>query len=183
MATITAPAGLGWKARPFDLLGVDGQRHPLESARGRNGVLVMFICNHCPYVKAVIDKIVRDARELRAVEIGSIAIMTNDPTDYPEDSFDNMKLFAARHGIAFPYVLDDTQEVGRAYGAVCTPDFFGFNANLELAYRGRLDASGRSSDPSAARELYDAMVEIARTGRGPAVQKPSVGCSIKWRRE
>jgi len=183
MATITAPAELGWKAQSFDLPGVDGRRHTLESARGRNGVLVMFICNHCPYVKAVIDKIVRDARDLSAVEIGSIAIMTNDASAYPEDSFDNMKLFAARHGMTFPYVLDEAQEVGRAYGAVCTPDFFGFNANLELAYRGRLDASGRVSDPSAARELYDAMVEIARTGRGPAVQKPSVGCSIKWRKE
>ena len=183
MATITAPAELGWKARPFDLLGVDGRRHTLESARGRNGVLVMFICNHCPYVKAVIDRIVRDARDLRTVEIGSIAIMTNDSTDYPEDSFENMKLFAARHGMTFPYVQDATQEVGRSYGAVCTPDFFGFNANLELAYRGRLDASGRAPDPTAPRELYDAMVEVARTGRGPSVQKPSVGCSIKWRND
>ena len=183
MATIGAPAELGWKAQTFDLLGVDGKRHTLESVRGRNGVLVMFICNHCPYVKAVIDKIVRDARDLSAFEIGSIAIMSNDPTDYPEDSFDNMKLFAARHGMTFPYVLDDTQEVGRAYGAVCTPDFFGFNSRLELAYRGRLDASGRASDPTAPRELYDAMTEVARTGRGPAEQKPSVGCSIKWRKE
>ena len=183
MATIGAPAELGWKAQTFDLLGVDGKRHTLESVRGRNGVLVMFICNHCPYVKAVIDKIVRDARDLSASEIGSIAIMSNDPTDYPEDSFDNMKLFAARHGMTFPYVLDDTQEVGRAYGAVCTPDFFGFNSRLELAYRGRLDASGRASDPTAPRELYDAMTEVARTGRGPAEQKPSVGCSIKWRKE
>jgi peroxiredoxin len=183
MATITAPAELGWQAQPFDLPGVDGRHHTLESVRGRNGVLVMFICNHCPYVKAVVDKIVRDARELRAFEIGSIAIMTNDPSDYPEDSFDNMKLFAQRHGFDFPYVLDQTQDVGRAYGAVCTPDFFGFNSKLELAYRGRLDASGRSSDPNAPRELFDAMVEVARTGRGPAVQKPSVGCSIKWRKE
>jgi peroxiredoxin len=183
MATITAPAELGWRAQPFDLLGVDGRHHTLESVRGRNGVLVMFICNHCPYVKAVVDKIVRDTRELRAFEVGSIAIMTNDPTDYPEDSFDNMKLFAQRHGFDFPYVLDQTQDVGRAYGAVCTPDFFGFNSKLELAYRGRLDASGRSSDPNAPRELFDAMVEVARTGRGPAVQKPSVGCSIKWRKE
>jgi peroxiredoxin len=183
MVTTTTPAGEpGWKAQPFDLMGVDGRRHTLESVRGRNGVLVMFICNHCPYVKAVVDKIVRDARDLAAEDIGSIAIMSNDPTDYPDDSFDNMKLFAARHGFTFPYVLDETQEVGRAYAAVCTPDFFGFNSRLELAYRGRLDASGRASDPNAARELYDAMVEIARTGRGPSVQKPSVGCSIKWRR-
>jgi peroxiredoxin len=183
MATITVPAELGWQAQPFDLLGVDGRHHTLESVRGRNGVLVMFICNHCPYVKAVVDKIVRDARELRAFEIGSIAIMTNDPTEYPEDSFDNMKLFAQRHGFEFPYVLDETQDVGRAYAAMCTPDFFGFNSKLELAYRGRLDASGRSSESNAPRELFDAMVEVARTGRGPAIQKPSVGCSIKWRRE
>jgi len=165
------------------LIGVDGRRHTLESVRGRNGVLVVFICNHCPYVKAVIDKIVRDARDLSAFEIGSIAIMTNDPSDYPEDSFENMKRFAVRHGMTFPYVLDDTQDIGRAYRAVCTPDFFGFNSRLELAYRGRLDASGRSSDPAAPRELYDAMVEVARTGRGPDVQHPSVGCSIKWRKE
>jgi peroxiredoxin len=183
MATITAPAELGWQAQPFDLLGVDGRHHTLESVRGRNGVLVMFICNHCPYVKAVVDKIVRDAAELNAFEVGSIAIMTNDPAAYPEDSFDNMKLFAQRHGFTFPYALDETQDVGRAYGAVCTPDFFGFNSKLELAYRGRIDASGRASDPNAPRELFDAMVEIARTGRGPAVQKPSVGCSIKWRKE
>ena len=183
MATITAPAELGFEAQPFDLLGVDGRRHTLESVRGRNGLLVMFICNHCPYVKAVVDKIVRDARELDAFEVGSIAIMTNDPTDYPEDSFENMKLFAQRHRFEFPYVLDEMQDVGRAYGAVCTPDFFGFNSELKLAYRGRIDASGRSSDPNAPRELFDAMVEVARTGRGPAVQKPSVGCSIKWRKE
>ena len=183
METIAGPGKLGWKAEPFDLIGVDGRRHTLESVRGRNGVLVVFICNHCPYVKAVIDKIVRDARDLSAFEIGSIAIMTNDPSDYPEDSFENMKRFAVRHGMTFPYVLDDTQDIGRAYRAVCTPDFFGFNSRLELAYRGRLDASGRSSDPAAPRELYDAMVEVARTGRGPDIQNPSVGCSIKWRKE
>ena len=182
MAAKSSPAELGWKAQPFDLLGVDGRRHTLESVRGRNGLVVMFICNHCPYVKAVVDKIVRDARDLRAVEVGSVAIMTNDSADYPEDSFDNMKLFAERHGFGFPYLLDETQDIGRAYGAACTPDFFGFDSKLALAYRGRLDASGRSPDPAAPRELYDAMVEIARTGRGPAVQHPSIGCSIKWRK-
>jgi AhpC/TSA family protein len=182
MAAESGPAALGWQAQPFDLLGVDGRRHTLESVRGRNGLVVMFICNHCPYVKAVMDKIVRDARDLAAVEVGSVAIMTNDPADYPEDSFDNMKLVAERHGFGFPYVQDDTQDIGRAYRAACTPDFFGFNSELELAYRGRLDSSGRSSDPNAKRELYDAMVEVARTGRGPALQHPSIGCSIKWRR-
>jgi len=163
-------------------MGVDGRRHTLESVKGHNGVLVMFICNHCPYVKAAADKIVRDARDLTTEGIVSIAIMSNDPTEYADDSFENMKLFAARHGFTFPYVFDETQDVGRTYGAVCTPDFFGFNSRLELAYRGRLDAAGRASDPNATRELYDAMVEIARTGHGPSVQKPSVGCSIKWRR-
>src|SRR5206468_11466144 len=117
MASQSSSAHLGWKAQPFDLMAVDGRRHSLESVRGRNGVLVMVICNHCPYVKAVVDKIVRDARDLRALEIGSVAIMSNDPADYPEDSFDNMKLFGARHGFEFPYVLDETQDVGRAYGA------------------------------------------------------------------
>jgi len=184
MPTLVANAGqLGFRAAPFDLLGIDGRRHTLESVRGRNGVLVMFICNHCPYVKAVIDRIVRDARDLEPYEIGSIAIMSNDPADYPEDSFENMKVFAAQHRFTFPYVIDETQDIGRAYGAVCTPDFFGFNSRLELVYRGRLDASGRSPVPGARRELYDAMVEVARTGKGPAEQKPSIGCSIKWRRE
>ena len=183
MSVTTPTRQLGFRAPPFALSGVDGRDYTLESVRGSSGVLVMFICNHCPYVKAVIDKIVRDVRDLAAHDIGSIAIMSNDPTEYPEDSFDNMKLVAARHGFTFPYVIDETQDIGRAYGAICTPDFFGFNSRLELAYRGRLDASGRSPDPSAARELYDAMLQIARTGKGPAKQTPSVGCSIKWRRE
>jgi peroxiredoxin len=183
MSAISPTGQLGFRAPPFDLPGVDGRNHTLESVRGPNGVLVMFICNHCPYVKAVMDKIVRDARDLAAHDIGSIAIMTNDPAEYPEDSFDNMKTVAARHGFTFPYVVDEMQDIGRAYGAVCTPDFFGFDSRLELAYRGRLDASGRSPDPNAARELYDAMLQVARTGKGPAKQTPSVGCSIKWRRE
>jgi len=183
MVTLTTPAGtLGCRATPFNLQGVDGRFHTLESVRGRNGVLVMFICNHCPYVKAVLDNIVRDARDLVALEVGTIAIMSNDPADYPEDSFANMKIVAERHAFTFPYVIDETQDIGRAYGAICTPDFFGFNSELELAYRGRLDASGRAATPGTRRELFDAMTEVARTGRGPADQKPSVGCSIKWRR-
>src|SRR5262249_54009179 len=119
--------------------------------------------------------------ELAGHGVGSIAVMSNDPVAYPEDSFDNMKIFAAKHGFAFPYVIDQTQEVGRAYDAICTPDFFGFDRDLSLVYRGRLDASGRSSDPTAARELYDAMSAVARGGNAPAVQHPPVGCSIKWR--
>jgi hypothetical protein len=150
--------------------------------RGANGTVVMFICNHCPYVKAVIDKIVRDMRDLAALGVGSVAIMSNDPADYPEDSFANMQAFAATHGFPFPYVVDESQDVARAYGAVCTPDFFGYDRDLRLVYRGRLDSSGRSSDPTAARELYGAMAAVARGGSAPSVQNASVGCSIKWRK-
>jgi peroxiredoxin len=132
-------------------------------------------------VKAVVAKIVRDMTELREHGVGSVAISSNDPAAYPEDSFEKMKTFAREHAFAFPYVYDETQEVARTYGAVCTPDFLGFNRSYRLAYRGRLDASGRSPDPTAKRELFDAMVSIARSGKAPEVQHPSVGCSIKWR--
>ena len=172
----------GWKAAEFDLKGVDGKRHTLASARGPNGLVVMFLCNHCPYVKAVIDRIVRDCGELSSHGIGSIAIMSNDPTDYPEDSFDNMVKVAKARSFSFPYVLDETQEVAKAYLAQCTPDFFGFNSKLELQYRGRLDASGRQpAPPGARRELFEAMVGIAKSGLGPKDQTPSIGCSIKWK--
>ncbi|HYT16245.1 MAG TPA: thioredoxin family protein [Burkholderiales bacterium] len=175
--------GVGSKAPDFDLPGVDGRRFSLASSRGPKGVLVMFICNHCPYVKAVRERIVRDCLELKGRGVGSIAIMSNDPTDYPEDSFENMKKVAAEFRFPFPYVLDETQEVAKAYGAVCTPDFFGYNAALELQYRGRLDASRREPVPYAPRELFEAMAQIAKTGLGPAAQTPSIGCSIKWKRE
>ncbi len=170
------------KAPDFDLLGVDGKRHDLVAVRGPNGLVVMFICNHCPYVKAVIDRIVRDCRELSAQGVGSVAVMSNDPTEYPEDSFENMKRIAREKGFAFPYLLDETQDVARAYGAACTPDFFGFNAGLELQYRGRLDASRRDAVPNARRELFEAMVQIANTGIGPKEQIASIGCSIKWKK-
>ena len=143
----------------------------------------MFICNHCPYVKAVAAKLTRDMAELAPLGVGSIAIMSNDPAAYPEDSFDRMKTFAAQHRFPFPYVIDETQDVGRAYAAVCTPDFFGYDRDLKLAYRGRLDASGRSDDPTAARELFTAMRDVARTGGTSGVQRPAVGCSIKWRQD
>ncbi|WP_332669852.1 thioredoxin family protein [Aromatoleum sp.] len=183
MAAMTTPVcDFGWHGPDFDLPGVDGRRHSLASARGPNGLLVMFICNHCPYVKAVIDRIIRDARELEPHGIGSIAIMSNDPSDYPEDSWPNMERVARELAFPFPYVMDETQAVAKAYGAVCTPDFFGFNARLELQYRGRLDPSGRGpAAPDAARELFDAMLQVARTGEGPRVQTPSIGCSIKWK--
>jgi hypothetical protein len=142
----------------------------------------MFICNHCPYVKAVRERLIRDCADLAAHGVGSVAIMSNDPADYPEDSFENMRKVAAQYRYPFPYVIDETQNVARAYGAVCTPDFFGYNAALALQYRGRIDASGREAAAKARRELFDAMVQIARTGNGPAEQIASIGCSIKWKR-
>jgi len=169
------------KAHAFDLLGVDGKRHTLDTARGPKGLVVMFICNHCPYVKAVLDRIIRDCGELSQHGIGSIAVMSNDPTDYPEDSFDNMKRIAEAKRFPFPYVIDETQAVARAYDAVCTPEFFGFDSALALQYHGRLDASRRDAVPNAKRELFDAMVQMAATGRGPKEQHPSIGCSIKWK--
>ncbi|MFA6970722.1 MAG: thioredoxin family protein [Gallionella sp.] len=173
----------GWKARDFDLPGVDGVRYNLENARGENGLLVMFICNHCPYVKSIRDRLVRDTRELQQHGINSIAIMSNDPLDYAEDSFDNMKLVAAQYAYPFPYVLDESQQVAKDYGAVCTPDFFGFNANFELQYRGRLDASRKEAVLDAPRDLYNAMLQVAKTGLGPREQIASMGCSIKWKNE
>ncbi len=182
MPAATPPVcDFGWKAVDFDLPGVDGKRYGLQGARGENGLLVMFICNHCPYVKAVLDKLVRDARDLAAHGIGSVAICSNDAADYPEDSFANMAALSERMRFPFPYLWDETQSVAKAYGAMCTPDFFGFNARLQLQYRGRLDDARRSPSPDAPRELYQAMVEISHTGKGPATQTPSVGCSIKWR--
>jgi peroxiredoxin len=171
----------GWKARDFALTGVDGKTYSLTDVRGDKGTLVAFICNHCPYVKANIDRIVAEANALRAMGIGTIAIMPNDTATYREDSFDNMKAFARTHGFTFPYVIDQTQEVARAYDAQCTPDFFGFNAGDELQYRGRLDAARMSSLPGARRDLYEAMKQVAETGKGPEEQTPSMGCSIKWR--
>jgi len=183
MVSLETPiCDFGWQAVDFDLPGTDAKRYRLRDVRGERGTLVMFICNHCPYVKAVRERIIRDCRELASHGIGSIAIMSNDPADYPEDSFENMRRVALEHHFPFPYVWDETQQIAKAYGAVCTPDFFGFNADLELQYRGRLDASRKeTAPPDARRDLFEAMVEVARTGRGPLEQIPSIGCSIKWR--
>ncbi len=171
----------GKLAPDFALPGVDGKTWTLEQCRGRNGLLVMFICNHCPYVKAVRERIVRDAGELLDYGVNSVAIMSNDPTDYPEDSFENMQKVAREYGFPFPYLWDRTQDAARAYGAVCTPDFFGYNARLELHYRGRLDESRKEpAPPGARRDLFEAMRQIALTGQGPREQIPSMGCSIKW---
>jgi peroxiredoxin len=167
---------------PFGLKGTDGRMHSLQDIKGENGTLLMFICNHCPYVKGVIGRLVEDAKVLAASGIGVAAIMPNDTESYPADSFDNMKRFAREHGFPFPYLIDETQETARAYGAVCTPDLFGFNRDGVLQYRGRVDSAG-SKPPTGAekRELREAMLMIARTGKGPAAQIPSIGCSIKWR--
>ena len=182
VATPSSVCNFGWKAVEFDLPGVDGKRHSLASGRGPNGVLVMFICNHCPYVKAVLDRIVRDCKDLAGHGIGSIAIMSNDPAEYSEDSFDHMKRVARERAFPFPYVFDESQAIAKAYAAQCTPDFFGFNAKLELQYRGRLDVSRTSPVPNARRDLYEAMLAVAQTGQGPKDQVASIGCSIKWRR-
>jgi len=183
MVSLSTPVcDFGRQALDFDLPGVDGRRYSLASARGPRGLLVMFICNHCPYVKAVIHRIVRDTRELAALGIGSIAVMSNDPTDYPEDSWQNMERIARELQFPFPYVLDQSQQVAKAYGAVCTPDFFGYNADLELQYRGRLDESRKTTAPeNVRRDLFEAMKQVALSGKGPAQQTPGIGCSIKWR--
>lgn len=171
----------GKPAIDFSLPGVDGKTWTLEDCRGENGLLLFFICNHCPYVKAIRDRLVRDTRELIPLGINSVAIMSNDPTQYEEDSFDNMRRVAQEFDFPFPYLLDQTQQVARAYGAVCTPDFFGYNADLELQYRGRLDESRKqAADPDVRRDLFLAMKQVAETGRGPEQQIPSMGCSIKW---
>ncbi|XSG82748.1 MAG: thioredoxin family protein [Methyloligella sp. ZOD6] len=182
MAEHTPICDFGWKAPDFSLPGTDGKTYSLADVRGPNGTLVMFICNHCPYVKAVIDRIVRDVNDLKALGIGAVAISANDAENYPEDSFDNMKAFAEDHAFGFPYLYDESQDVARAYDAVCTPDFFGFNADLGLQYRGRLDESRKeAAAPDAKRELFEAMQQVAETGEGPKEQTPSMGCSIKWK--
>lgn len=171
----------GKAAIDFSLPGVDGKTWNLQDCKGEKGLLVMFICNHCPYVKAVKDRIVRDTNELKAMGVNSVAIMSNDPSLYEEDSFANMKKVSDESGFSFPYLLDETQEIAKAYGAVCTPDFFGYNGSLELQYRGRLDASRKeAAAPNARRDLFESMAEVARTGKGPTEQIPSMGCSIKW---
>ena len=167
-STPTPVCSFDWPAADFDLPGVDGRRHTLAGCRGPQGLLVMFICNHCPYVKAVLDRIVRDTRELAALGIGSVAIMSNDPAVYAEDSWDNMADLARRMDFPFPYLFDERQEVALAYGAMCTPDFFGFNAALGLQYRGRLDASRKEAAAAdVRRDLFEAMRQIAsKTRRG-----------------
>ena len=181
MAALPPLCDFGWKAPGFSLPGVDGKIHALENLRGPKGTLVVFICNHCPYVKSIIGRLVRDAGELKGLGVTTIAISSNDAATYPEDNFDNMKNFARQHGFPFPYLYDATQEVARAYDANCTPDFYGFNSKLELQYRGRLDESKTSPVPNARRDLFEAMKLVAETGEGPREQTSSMGCSIKWK--
>ncbi len=165
----------------FSLKGVDGKTYTRDDVMGEYGLLVMFICNHCPYVQAILDKIIRDANELLEMGIGVVAIMSNDVDNYPDDSFENMQKLAADHALPFPYLYDETQEVAKSYGAVCTPDFFGFNDDMQEQYRGRLDDSGMQDNPAAQRDLFNAMAQVAQLGKGPRVQHPSIGCSIKWK--
>ena len=179
--TITPICQFGIPAIDFRLPATDGKVYTLNDCLGENGLLIMFICNHCPFVKAVQKKLTRDVKELEAYGIKTAAIMSNDPTDYPEDSFENMKKVAKKFSYPFPYLLDETQEIAKTYGAVCTPEFFGYNADKELQYRGRLDSSGMNDDPAAERELFAAMKQISETGQGPTEQMPGIGCSIKWR--
>ncbi len=179
--TPTPVCNFGWKAPDFALKGTDGKTYSLKDVRGPKGTLVAFICNHCPYVRAIADRFAEEARALQALGIGFVAIMPNDTVNYPDDSFDNMKIFAKRHDFTFPYLIDETQQVARTYDAVCTPDFFGFNAKDELQYRGRLDESKTTLVKNARRDLFEAMKQVAETGRGPQDQIPSMGCSIKWK--
>jgi peroxiredoxin len=183
VASLETPVcDFGAPAPDFALPGVDGRIWTPDDCRGEKGLVVTFICTHCPYVKAVRERIVRDARGLQALGIGCVGIMSNDPSDYPEDSFGNMQRVADEYGFSFPYLVDETQAVAQAYGAVCTPDFFGYNAGLALQYRGRLDASRKETAAvGVRRDLYEAMRQVAETGRGPQDQIPSMGCSIKWK--
>lgn len=169
------------QAIDFSLPDVDGKIWTLEQCRGENGLIVMFICNHCPYVKAILERLIRDTKELKTLGINSVAIMSNDPAQYVEDSPENMRKIAQESGFSFPYLLDSSQDVAKQYGAVCTPDFFGYNAELKLQYRGRLNASRKETAAlNVKRDLFDSMKQVAETGKGPEEQIPSMGCSIKW---
>jgi len=184
VAEIPPVCEFGWKAPNFSLPGTDGRSYHLSDIRGANGTLIMFICNHCPYVVAVLDRIIRDAGDLQKLGIGVAAISSNDARAYPADGFDKMAELAMLRDFPFPYLYDEDQSVARAYDAACTPDFFGFNALDDLQYRGRLDASTRSAGSTdLRRDLFLAMQAVAETGNGPADQIPSMGCSIKWRED
>tara|TARA_Y100001970_G_C13787530_1_gene628562 strand:+ start:13 stop:567 length:555 start_codon:yes stop_codon:yes gene_type:complete len=179
--TKTPICNFGEKPHSFELRGIDNKNHKFENYVGKNGTLIMFICNHCPYVKAVIKEIVSDAQNLKNIGVETIAIMSNDTKNYPEDSFDNMKEFAKFNRFNFPYLIDENQEIAKKYGAVCTPDFFGYNSNLELQYRGRIrELKDLKPIGNSDSDLLQAMKMIAKTSEGPKKQIPSMGCNIKW---
>jgi len=178
----TPSCDVGLDAPDFKLQGVDGRFWTRDECADKNGLLVMFICNHCPYVKAIQQRLIEDVAVLKKNAIGVVAIMSNDPDDYPEDSYRNMQRVAKDLNYNFPYLIDETQEIAKAYGAICTPDFFGYNKQMALQYRGRLDETGMKQPiGDAKRELVEAMLEVAKTGKGPVEQVPSMGCAIKWR--
>ena len=179
--TETPICNFGEKAKNFNLLATENKKLTLNNIKGENGTLIMFICNHCPYVKAIIKDLVNDVKFLEDLGVKSVGIMSNDVKNYPDDSFENMISFSKSHGFSFPYIIDETQNVAKEYGAVCTPDFFGFNKNLDLQYRGRLDQTKTTNVPDAERDLFKAMVQISKTGEGPRQQIASMGCSIKWK--
>jgi thiol-disulfide isomerase/thioredoxin len=182
MATQAPAADLGWAAVEFELPGTDGLTHRLRDLAGARGTVIAFICNHCPYVKAILPRLIRDARDLAGLGVSVVAINSNDAESYPEDDFPHMVALAPT--LSFPYLHDASQAVAKAYGAVCTPDFFGFDAGLRLRYRGRLDASRKDAAPEGTRrDLYEAMRLIATSGTGPTEQSAGIGCSIKWRDE
>ncbi len=181
MASINPPVcEFGWQAPDFKLPNINGKLVSRDDSMGKSGLLVMFICNHCPYVKAILPRLIADVKELQTLGINTVAMMSNDPTDYPEDSFENMQKLAQDMALPFPYLLDETQQIAKDYGAVCTPDFFGFNNKFELQYRGRFDESRKETAPNSTRDLYHAMKLVAETGTGPIEQIASIGCSIKW---
>lgn len=182
MAALETPkVNLGFKAADFQLPATDGKTCSLRDVAGENGLLMMFICNHCPYVQKQMARMVVAAKQLQAAGVGVVAISANDASKYPEDSFENMQRYASEEGFSFPYLYDESQAVAKTYGAVCTPDFFGFNAALELQFRGRLDTSWSGIEDNPTPELLPAMLEIARTGHTTIVQNPNIGCSIKWK--
>lgn len=178
----TPLCNFGEKTKDFNLKGIDENKYSLKNILGEAGTLIMFICNHCPYVKAISKEIGETATKLLEYKIKVVAIMSNDTLNYPEDSFENMKLFAKKNNFTFPYLIDETQEVAKKYGAVCTPDFFGFNSKEELQYRGRLrPLKDLKPVMSGKNELLEAMILISKTGKGPDKQFPSMGCNIKWK--
>ena len=182
MAEIPPVCDFGWRAKEFNLPSVDGKKYTIKEVSGANGLLIMFICNHCPYVKAIIKELAKDCNELKKEGVNSVAIMSNDTKNYPDDSFDNMIKFAEKNNFGeIDYLFDETQEIAKKYGAVCTPDFFGYNKDLELQYRGRIrELKELKPVRSGESDLYKAMKQISETGKGPENQFPSMGCNIKW---